>query len=162
MAAEVAAQRQEFAREFGATHILDPSQTNVVERCREITGSRGPRIAFDCAGVAASLDTATRAVRARGTVVNVAVWGEPVPFFPNNILFHEKRYIGSLTYQLSDFDRVIDALCEKKLKPERMITKKIAIERVVEDGFEPLMHEKDKHVKIMVDLTAGSGIVVSR
>jgi len=35
-----------------------------------------------------------------------------------------------------------------------MITSKIKIDRVVEDGFMPLIHEKDKHVKILVDLKA--------
>jgi hypothetical protein len=34
-----------------------------------------------------------------------------------------------------------------------MITNKIRIDRLVEDGFTPLVEEKDKHVKILVDLT---------
>lgn len=40
------------------------------------------------------------------------------------------------------------------LKPEKMITSKIRIDRVAEDGFAPLINEKDKHVKILVDLKA--------
>lgn len=48
---------------------------------------------------------------------------------------------------------MIRALAEGLLKPESMITRKISINRVVEDGFMALINEKDKHVKILVDLT---------
>ena len=49
---------------------------------------------------------------------------------------------------------MITALQEGKVKPEKMITSKIAINRIVEDGFTPLIKEKDKHVKILIDLAA--------
>lgn len=58
-----------------------------------------------------------------------------------------------MTYRLSDFQLVIEALAEGRLRPESMITRKISINRVVEDGFMALINEKDKHVKILVDLT---------
>ena len=90
--AEVARQRQEFARHFGATHILDPRSEDVVKEAKRICGGNGPAIAFDCAGVAASLKSATLAVKARGTIVNVAIWEKEVPFQPNNIVFGEKTY----------------------------------------------------------------------
>lgn len=98
-AVEGARERQAFARQFGAAHVLDPMRAGgvdglVAEARRLTAGGRGPPVAFDCAGVVASLDAATRAVCARGTVVNLAIWEKPVPFFPNNIVFHEKRYLG--------------------------------------------------------------------
>ena len=59
-----------------------------------------------------------------------------------------------LGYQRQDYEGVINAIKQGKLKPERMITSKIKIDRVAEDGFKPLINEKDKHVKILVDLAA--------
>ena len=38
-----------------------------------------------------------------------------------------------------------------------MITKKIALDRVEEDGFRALIEDKDNHVKILVDLGAKTG-----
>lgn len=49
---------------------------------------------------------------------------------------------------------MIEALRSGALKPEKMITGKIRIDRIAEDGFKPLMEQKDKHVKILVDLKA--------
>lgn len=92
--AEVAKQRQEYAKHFGATHIFDPRSQDVVKEAKAATGGQGPNLAFDCAGVPASVKTATLAVRARGTVVNVAIWEKEVPFHPNNVVFGEKKYLG--------------------------------------------------------------------
>lgn len=77
--AEVAKKRQEFAKEFGAHHVLDPSKVDLPSVCLEICGGlNGPDIVFDCAGVPQSLETACQTVRSRGTVVNVAIWEKEV------------------------------------------------------------------------------------
>jgi len=151
--AEVSKERQNFAREFGATHILDPGVDNVVSKTREICGGRhGSKVAFDCAGVPASIKTAVQAVRARGTIVNVAIWEKEIPFQPNSLVFGEKKYLAVLGYLGQDFQGVIKALGDGSLRPRKMITSKIRIDRVYEDGFKALMEEKDNHVKILVDL----------
>ena len=38
------------------------------------------------------------------------------------------------------------------LKPEGMITKVVKLDKTVEDGFHTLINEKDKHVKILVEV----------
>lgn len=76
--AEVAQERQNFAKQFGATHVLDPRTEDVVKKSKEICGGEGPHVALDCAGVAASIKTAVLAVRSRGTVINVAIWEKEV------------------------------------------------------------------------------------
>ncbi|KAJ2987866.1 hypothetical protein NUW58_g4273 [Xylaria curta] len=154
IAVEIAARRQEFAKKFGATHVLDPKHTDVIKTARELTGGWGPPIAFDCAGVPASLESAIHAVSPRGVIMCVALWEKSIPFNPNDLVLYEKKYVGCLTYQLSDFGSVIDALRDGRLRPEPMITRKIPLNRVVEDGFDALINEKDKHIKIMVDLSA--------
>jgi hypothetical protein len=47
---------------------------------------------------------------------------------------------------------VIEALRTGAMKPKKMITSKSKIDRIVEDGFGPPTEEKDKYVKILVDL----------
>lgn len=57
------------------------------------------------------------------------------------------------TYTHGDFEAVIDAIAAGKMKPEGMITKKIPMDKVADQGFKTLIEEKDKHVKILVDMT---------
>ena len=92
--AEVAKERRNFAKQFGATHIIDPRLEDVGEKSKERCAGQGPDIAFDCAGVPASVQSATLAVKSRGTIVNVAIWEKEVPFNPNNLVFGEKKYLA--------------------------------------------------------------------
>lgn len=150
---EVAAKRQHFASQFGAHHVIDPRQYDIVTMSRELCGGEnGPDIVFDCAGVPQSLESACKAVKSRGTVVNVAIWEKPVPFDPNWLVFREAKYQAVLGYQRKDFVGVIDAIGSGKIKPEKMITSRIAMENLAEKGYMPLIHEKDRHVKILVDV----------
>ncbi|KAK4545849.1 hypothetical protein LTR36_002413 [Oleoguttula mirabilis] len=154
---EVAKRRQEFAKDFGAHHVLDPTKHDVVATCLELCGGeQPPDIAFDCAGVPATLETACKVVKSRGTVVNVAIWEKSVPFNPNWLVFREANYKAVLGYQKKDFQGVIDALGAGTIKPANMITGKIQMDRLVDDGYWPLIKEKDKHVKILVDVRAGA------
>jgi threonine dehydrogenase-like Zn-dependent dehydrogenase len=120
--------------------------------------------------VPASLKTACTAVRARGVVVNVAIWEKEVPFNPNMLVFREAKYTAVLGYQRRDVQAVIDQLaagtwnpysicvrncadwCLGKLKPNKMITSKIQLEDLVEGGIKALIHDKESHVKILVEV----------
>lgn len=109
------------------------------------------------------------AVKSRGKVVNVAIWEKEVPFQPNMLTFKEATYTSVLGYQRKDFEAVIEnlangenylpfvstetnVLCTGHLKPQRMITGRIQLEELIEKGFMPLIHEKEKNVKILVEI----------
>lgn len=70
-------------------------------------------------------------------------------------MFREANYKAVLGYQKKDFQGVIDAIGEGRIKPSGMITGKIQMDHLVNDGYWALIKEKDKHVKILVDVKAG-------
>lgn len=111
---EVASKRREFAKQFGADHVLDPTKDDIVARVRELCDGQGAHVAFDAAGVQAGLDQAVLAIRARGTLVNIAVWEKAATLQPNNLVFKERRYMGVATYVKGDFQDVIDAIAAGK------------------------------------------------
>ena len=92
--AEVSSKRREFAQRHGATVVIDPREEDVVAKCKLLCGGQGPNIAFDCAGVAASIKSACSSVRSRGTVVNVAVPAGELPFDMKGLLIGEKRLVA--------------------------------------------------------------------
>lgn len=153
---EVSPKRKEYAKEFGATHILDPTKDDIVTRCRELCDGQGVHCVFDAAGVQAGLDQAIHAVRALGTIVNIAIWEKPCQIFPNDLVFKERKYLGVATYRLGDFKQVLDAISSGRISPERLITKRINLDEVVEEGFNALIKDKDNQVKIMVKIAGGN------
>jgi threonine dehydrogenase-like Zn-dependent dehydrogenase len=56
------------------------------------------------------LDTACTAVKARGTVVNVAIWEKEILFQPNMLVFKEAKYTAVLGYQRRDWIDVLEHL----------------------------------------------------
>lgn len=155
---EVSSMRKQYASDFGAHHVLDPTKDDIVARCRELCDGKGAHMVFDAAGVQAALNQAVKAIRARGTVVNIAIWEKPFELQPNDMIFRERKWIGVATYQKGDFQEVLAAISSGRMKNvEQMITKRIGLDEVVEQGFRALVKDKDKQVKILV--RAGSGAV---
>ncbi|GAQ06189.1 (R,R)-butanediol dehydrogenase [Aspergillus lentulus] len=138
---EVSSQRKQFARQLGATEVFDPRTDDIVASVRAMTAEEGAAIAFECSGVQVGLDTAVQAIRARGTVTIVSLWEEKPKIDALDIVLHEKHVIGAV-------------ICDDgKLSPRAMITSKILMEDVVAKGFKALVDERDKHVKILVEVS---------
>jgi threonine dehydrogenase-like Zn-dependent dehydrogenase len=152
---EISSMRKQFAKDFGAHVIIDPSKEDIVARCRELCGGTGVHVAFDCAGVQVAMDKAVTAIRARGTLINIAIWEKHASIWPNDFNFKERGYIGVATYVKGDYEEVINAISDGRLDMcHKMITKRIGLDEVLEEGFKTLINDKDNQVKILVK---GSG-----
>ena len=115
IASEVSPGRREFAKRLGAHYTLDPTTDDVVARVRELCGGVGADVAFDAAGVQVGLDQALKAIRAQGTLVNIAVWNKPAQLQMNDLVFREKKYVGVTTFVQGDFRQVLDAIASGEL-----------------------------------------------
>ena len=111
---EMASRRREFAKQFGADYVLDPTKDHIPAKVREICDNKGAHMAYDAAGVQVGLDQAIQSVRARGMIVNIAIWEKSATFIPNHLAFRERKYMGIATYVEGDFQEVIDAIASGK------------------------------------------------
>ena len=68
--------RLEIARDLGATHCLNGSDSDVVDQIRQICGADGVSYAVDCTGVAAIIE---RMIDSLGTLGKAATIGAPAP-----------------------------------------------------------------------------------
>ena len=163
--------RREHAIQAGATHVLDPVTEDVAAVCRSVSDGYGVHAVFECAGVQAGFDVSLASVRGKGKIVNISVYETPLLIQTPNVLNRRSiTYIGSNIYTPGEFQEVIDAiaagasiscpyktlmltiLTTGKIKnPERMITAKISLNDAVTDGFDALLAQKDKHIKILVN-----------
>ena len=91
---EVSGKRRQFAEQFGAHHTIDPTKGDVVQMVDDLTDGQGADVGFDAAGVQIAVDTALKAIKAGGTLVNIAIWEKRANLDMNDIVFREKRYMG--------------------------------------------------------------------
>lgn len=99
---EVSKRRREFAQQFGAHHVIDPTAADIVAEVEKLTDGEGADVGFDAAGVQVAVDTAFKAIKARGMLVNIAVWAKRATLNMNDIVFRERAYMGgkSITLQV--------------------------------------------------------------
>lgn len=147
---ELTQARKEKATSSGvADHVLDPSKEDVPARVRELTGGAGADVAFECAGVNAVLDTMLDAVRPGAVVVNVSIWGAPATIDMQKLVLKEIDLRGTIAY-VRDHPAVIRMVQEGKVDLKPFITGRIALEDLVEQGFDTLINHKDTAVKVLV------------
>jgi threonine dehydrogenase-like Zn-dependent dehydrogenase len=91
---EVSGKRRQFAQQFGAQHVIDPSAGDLVAEVERFTDGEGVDVAFDAAGVQVAVDTAFKAIKARGTLVNIAIWEKRASLDMNDIVFRERAFMG--------------------------------------------------------------------
>lgn len=147
---EPSTQRRKMAQEHKASQVFNPRTEDVVAGAFKATNNQGADVVFDCAGIQASLDLAIKAVRPRGNIMDIALWDDPATIHMNNILFKEISLTGIIGYDRVH-QEVVDALREGKFEGlEKLITRKISLDEVVEKGIKALMAEKDTQIKILV------------
>jgi len=143
--------RKEYALEFGADLVLDPTEVDVAEELMKLTDNKGVDVSFETTGVQAGFETAVNSVKKAGRVVVTSIWEEPVKFHLNNLVLSEKEIIGTLAYNKGVFPAVISLVEDGRIDAPQMITKEIELEDVVGGAFDELIANKDQHIKILVN-----------
>lgn len=145
---EISDARKRKAIAMGADIVLDPTADDAAATLRQMTGG-GVDVAFDASGNNATLTLALESVRAKGQVVNIALWEHPAEIDMLKFLFTEANLTSSLAYA-NDHAAVIGALAAGRIDAAPLISKRIPLEEIVTGGLEELIHNKDRNVKILV------------
>lgn len=145
---DVSKERLALADSFGFATTLNPTEVDVVERIMKDTNNTGVDVAIECAGVQATFDTCMQAVKITGTVCLVAIFAEDPKLPTFQALVKEAKVVSSLAYA-HNYDKVIDLIASGQVPAEKIITNKINLDNIVEDGFELLLNDKSQS-KILV------------
>ena len=145
-AVELSPERQAKAKELGAI-VVDPSKEDAVESIRRQTGG-GVNVSFEVTGVPVVLQQSLEAAEKGGELVVVSIWEQPATIHPNEIVIQEKTMKGVIAYR-DVFPKVLELMGKGYFSKDILVTKRIKLEDIVEEGFEALVKEKSQ-VKILV------------
>ncbi|WP_330252666.1 S-(hydroxymethyl)mycothiol dehydrogenase [Nocardia sp. NBC_00565] len=128
-------QKLSWATEFGATHTIDATSTDVVEQIQEFTEGFGADVVIDAVGRPETWKQAFYGRDLAGTVVLVGV---PTPDMTIDMplidLFSRGGALKSSWYGDSlperDFPMLIDLYLQGRLPLERFVTERIALDQV--------------------------------
>ncbi len=143
--------RQQYALNTGADIVLDPNTDDVVAKVKELTNGEGADVAFETTSSEQCFHLLRDCIKPHGYEVITSIWTSNITMNPNVLVLSEKNIVGSICYQGNDFEDVIALLSSGKLKVPGYVTKKVLLDRVLEDGFGTLTGpDKKAQVKILV------------
>jgi len=145
---EVSEVRRKKAEELGATSVLNPMETRISARIKELTAGRGVDIAIEAVGIEATLKDCLSSVRHQGKIIVEGIFTDRVPMHMLGFVTRETTMIGtnSINPQLA-----MTWLESKGIKPESIITKIIPLTQISSDGFEVLTRKTKEEIKILVE-----------
>jgi len=128
-----------WAREFGATHIVDASSEDVVERLRALTGGFGPDVVIDAVGRPETFRQAFDARDLAGTAVLVGVPDPTMTFqIPLIEVFGHGGAVKSSWYgdclPERDFPLLVDLWQQGRFALDRFVSERVPLD-AVEEAF---------------------------
>src|SRR5579872_5857373 len=149
IAFEVAERRIEAAKLCGADAVINPSREDPGKRALEITNGEGFDLVMECAGQPATVLMAAKLTRTRGRLVIMGVFEKPAAIDLTDVVFREKTISGSMSgYGL--YEETIRIMTDPRFRGDLLITDHIGLDDLIGKGYHGLLHEKDKHVKMLV------------
>lgn len=139
--------RRAKALEIGATTAIDPTSSDAVAAIVQATG--GVHVAFEVTGVPQVLPQCINATRHEGQTLIVSIWESDASFQPNTAVLKERQLQGTIAYR-NVYPAVMALMTQGYFSAEKLVTKRIALDDIVAEGFEALVAEKS-HVKILVE-----------
>jgi len=82
-------------------------------------------------------------------VLIVSIWEGEASFHPNTVVLKERQLQGTIAYR-NVYPAVMALMAQGYFNAEKLVTKRIALDDIVAEGFEALVAEKS-HVKILVE-----------
>lgn len=127
--------RRQRAVEFGADHVLNPSESDLVQSVKDITGGRGAEAAFDAVGSGPVLEAAIKTLCTGGRLhvyARVYPKGTTISIDPN--LFHEKEIVltGTMSQSREDFMQAADMLARRTVDLRPIISATYPLDRLSE------------------------------
>ena len=148
---EPLAGRRELAKQLGASAVIDPTVVDPIETLRQLTGGIGPDLVLEAAGAVPVTPVAIKAARKGGRIVLVGIPVAAATFNFFDIVFTEKEVIGSLSHIYDeDYATAVHWLGDGRILAEPLISARIALARLVEDGLDRLESRAAETLKVIV------------
>jgi L-iditol 2-dehydrogenase len=140
-----------IAAKCGLAAISNPNRESLAEASERVFGSRGFDVAFECAGVEATLDAAISSIQKGGTIVVVGVFAERPRVNVGFLQDRELSLVGTLMYKHEDFTRAVEMMARGDIVTEPLDSKHFPFAEYAR-AYEFIETQADRSMKVFIDL----------
>jgi alcohol dehydrogenase len=141
--------RLEVAKKMGATHVINSSEENVIEKVMALTDFEGVDTAMEAVGIPATFELCTRLIRPGGKVANIGVHGKSVSLALDE-LWSKNITITTRLVDTYTTPMLLKTVSSKKLDPASFITHRFALSDI-ENAYRTFGNAaKEKALKVII------------
>ncbi|ALS28707.1 alcohol dehydrogenase [Paenibacillus sp. 32O-W] len=123
--------RLELSKKFGATHTINSSEGNAVERVMALTDGKGVDVAIEAVGFPVTFDICQQILKPGGRLANVGVHGKPVELHLEKLWIRNVKITTGLV-STSMTPMLLKTVQSGKIKPEQLITHRFPLNQIAE------------------------------
>ena len=148
---DVSDYRLEIARQCNIPCTANARQESLGEAARRSFGEEGFDVAFDCAGVQATLDAVVENIQKGGTIVAVAVYEHKPAVDMSVVGDRELTIVGTLMYKYADYTRAVELIASRQVVTAPLESKHFPFEKYG-DAYKFIDASGDRSMKVFIDL----------
>ena len=140
-----------IARQCGIRETSNANKETLADAADRVFGDEGFDVAFEAAGVEETMAQVIPSIQKGGTVVVVAVFGDPPRIDLATAGDHELSLIGTLMYKHEDFEKAVEFIANDGVNTDPLVTKHFPFENYNE-SYEFIEQHGERAMKEMIDL----------
>jgi 2-desacetyl-2-hydroxyethyl bacteriochlorophyllide A dehydrogenase len=144
--------RLAIARQCGIRHTSNATNEVLKDAIQRAFGDEGFDIAFEAAGVEATITSAIDTINKGGTIVVIGVFQEKPRVDLAIAGDRELSLVGTLMYKHEDYQHAVDLIASGDIMTEPLLTNHFPFERY-SDAYAFIEQQGDNVLKVMIDVS---------
>lgn len=140
--------RKELIETCGGTYV-DASVEDPLRAVEQWTDGALADIVYECVGAEPTLDQAVRMSKPGGKLMVMGVFGKK-PVIDMNTLQEAERVLYTSQAHVDEIRDALTFLKDGAIPGERLITREVTLDTLVEDGFEYLIAHGPEQIKVLI------------
>lgn len=143
--------RLQKAVECGIKHILNVAKTPLKDAVKDLFGEEGYQVAFEVAGVEASIQSLMATIEKGSDIVIVAVFAHNPVINMEHLGEHELNLIGTLMYKHEDYLKAVEEIQKGTINLKPLVTDRFPLMEY-DKAYDFIEEHKETSMKVMIEL----------
>lgn len=142
--------RRELIERHGGAYV-DTAREDALAAVEARTEGRLADVVYECIGLQSTLDQAIRMTKPGGRIMVMGVFGKK-PVVDMNTLQEAERAILTSQAHLDEIATALERIRSGQIDASELITRRVTLDTLVEDGFEHLIAHGPEHIKVLIQI----------
>lgn len=150
LVAGVGEDRKALIEHYGGTYI-DVAKTDLKEAVSAWSDNKMAGVVYECVGSQRTLDSSISVMKPGAKLMVMGVFEKP-PVFPMNDFQEGERKMYTSQAHVDEIGVALDYISRGLIDADELITREVTLDTLVEDGFEELIMNGPKHIKVVIKI----------